>query len=105
MKPIVVDIPHQLGKTEARRRLEEGFGGLQQKLMGGAAIRCSQSWEGDRMTFAAEGLGQKMGGRIEVLDTAVRMEIDLPDWLAAIAETVKGRALKEGRRLLEKPRA
>jgi len=102
MRPIVVDIPHQLGRAEARRRLEAGFGDLQSKLLGGGALKCAQNWSGDRMTFSAEGLGQKMGGRIEVMDASVRMEIDLPDWLAAIADKVRGRAVEAGRLLLEK---
>jgi hypothetical protein len=102
MKPIAIDIPHQLGKAEARRRIDAGFAGMQQRLFGASAIRRAQTWSGDTMTFEAVGLGQKARGRIEAMETAVRMEIDLPDWLAAIADTVRGRAVRETRLLLEK---
>lgn len=100
-KAITLTIPHELGRAEARRRIEEGFGGFSRHL-GAAAGRLSKSWEGDRLTFSLSALGQGVSGFIEVEDRLVRLEVLLPNLLAAIAGKVRGRLQKEGQLLLEK---
>lgn len=100
-KPIVISIPHQLGVAEAKTRIDAGFGRLDQQFGSGLA-KCTQSWEGDRMSFAAKIMGQSVGGRLDVLADSVRLEVDLPPFLAMIADSLKGRLKKEGTLLLEK---
>jgi putative polyhydroxyalkanoate system protein len=104
-RPVTVDIPHKLGKDEARRRIEEGFGRLRQQMTAGLAgsmIAFHERWEGDRLHFEGSGLGQKMTGRLDVLADTVRIELDLPEILAAMADIIRGRVQKEGQKLLEK---
>jgi len=103
-RPITVNIPHSLGKDEARRRIEQGFGRLQQQMSGGFAgmIKFTERWEGDRLVFEGGGLGQKVTGRLDVLADSVRVEVDLPEMLAAIADRIVGALQKEGQKLLEK---
>ena len=103
-RPVTVNIPHQLGKTEARRRIEEGFGRLRQQMTGGfgAVVAFQERWEGDRLHFEGAALGQKMTGRLDVLADLVRVELDLPEILVAMAELIAGRLQKEGQKLLEK---
>ena len=101
-KPLTVDIPHALGREEARRRVEAGFGRLEQQFGGGGLAKLEKRWSGDRLSFAAQVLGQAITGRLEVLDEAVRMELDLPPFLAMIAGSLKGRLQKEGQLLLDK---
>ena len=36
-RPVSVTIPHNLGKAEARKRIETGFGQIRQNLLGGVA--------------------------------------------------------------------
>lgn len=100
-RPVSIDIPHKLGVAEARKRIEAGFGQLQQQISGGLA-QVEKRWEGDRMTFSAKVIGQAISGRLLVLDDAIKMEIDLPPMLAMIADTIKGRVKKQGQLLLEK---
>ena len=100
-KPIVVDIPHDLGRAEARRRLERGFGQIGEQF-GGKALGFQERWEGDRLHFDAGAFGQKVSGRIDVLENSVRMEVDLPWILASIAQKLQGRLQKTGTLLLEK---
>ena len=100
-KPVVVDIPHSLGRAEARRRLEEGFGRIRDQIAGNA-IAFEETWSGDRLSFRAGALGQTVTGRLDVFDASVRIEVDLPWFLAAIAEKLKGRLRHEGALLLEK---
>jgi|KBSSwiStaDraftv2_1062776.scaffolds.fasta_scaffold62611_4 putative polyhydroxyalkanoate system protein len=101
-KTISVSIPHDLGRAEARRRIDEGFGQLARQFAGDGKLSFTQTWSGDRLTFAARILGQPIDGRLDVLDRTVRMEVDLPDVLAMIAGVIKGRLQRQGQLLLEK---
>jgi hypothetical protein len=103
-RPVSVNIPQQLGKAEARRRIEEGFGRLRKQLAGGLAsmVAFQERWEGDRLHFEGGALGQKMTGRIDVLENAVQIEVDLPELLAALADRIKGTLKQETQKLLEK---
>jgi putative polyhydroxyalkanoate system protein len=102
-RSVTVNIPHSLGKEEAKRRIEAGFGKMQQQMVGGigALMSCQQRWEGDRLHFEAAGMGQKATGRLDVLDDTVRIELDLPEMLAALADKITGRLKTEGQKLLE----
>jgi hypothetical protein len=99
-----VNIPHSLGKDEARRRIDEGFGRMRQQMVGGlgAMLAFTERWEGDRLHFEGGSLGQKLSGRLDVMADSVRVEIDLPEILAAIADKIAGRLKTEGQKLLEK---
>jgi hypothetical protein len=99
--PITVSIPHQLGRAEARRRIETGFAKLPQALVGGART-VSERWEGDRLVFGVAALGQTISGFIDVQDAAVTMEIALPGVLGLIAGGLKNRLQKAGGLLLLK---
>ncbi|HEY9058303.1 MAG TPA: polyhydroxyalkanoic acid system family protein [Aurantimonas sp.] len=98
---IKVDIPHKLSREAARTRIEESFGKLRQDMLGGM-VKFEDVWTGDHLDFRARVMGQAVTGRLDVLDDAVHVEVDLPVFLAAIAEKLKGRLRKEGQVLLEK---
>lgn len=100
-RPVSISIPHELGVAEARRRIDEGLGKLEKDVAGGLA-QVRKHWEGDRMHFSARIMGQAVAGRLDVLERSIAMEIDLPPFLAMIADTIKGRLKKEGQLLLEK---
>ena len=97
--PISISIPHQLGRAEARRRIETGFASVVRQLPGSGST-CTERWDGDRLSFSVKGLGQTISGVVEVLDTAVTMEIELPGVLGLIASGLKGRIQKAGQLLL-----
>lgn len=99
--PITVRIPHELGRAEARRRIESGFGNLVRQ-MPGAGGTCSQSWDGDRLSFRVAAVGQSISGVVDVLDAAVELQIELPGVLGMIANRVKGRLANTARLLLTK---
>lgn len=100
-KAITVTIPHELGRAEARRRIDDGFASFSQH-MGVAAGVLSKTWAGDRLSFALAALGQQITGTIDVEDRAIKLEVLLPNLLAMVADKVKGRLKKEGQLLLEK---
>jgi len=99
--PITISIPHQLGRAEARRRIEAGFAKIIHQLPGRGGA-CSERWDGDRLTFSVAAMGQTVTGVVDVLDTAVTMEIELPGVLGMIASGLKGRLQKVGQLLLTK---
>jgi len=99
-KPVTVTIAHDLGKAEARRRVESGFGDLSRHLGGLGSV--SQHWEGDRLAFAFQAMGQAISGGVQVEDRAVKLEVLLPGLLAMMAGKIKGRLQHEGQLLLEK---
>jgi hypothetical protein len=101
---VTVRIPHALGQQEARRRIEEGFGRMRTQMTGGmgAMLTFQERWDGNRLNFEASGLGQKMTGRLDVLADAVQIELDLPEFLAAIAGRISERLKSAGQKLLEK---
>jgi hypothetical protein len=103
-RPVRVNLPHSLGKDEARKRIEQGFGRMRQQMTGGLAgmLAFQESWEGDRLNFEASSLGQKLTGRLDVRADAVDIEVDLPEFLAALAERIKGTLQQEGQKMLEK---
>jgi len=103
-RPVTVNIPHQLGKDEARRRIDEGFGRMRQQMTAGLGgmLTFQERWEGDRLHFEGSGLGQKLTGRLDVRADSVEIQLDLPEMLAAIADLISGRIRQEGQKLLEK---
>jgi putative polyhydroxyalkanoate system protein len=98
-KAVTVTIPHELGRAEARKRVEAGFDDLSRHLGGLGGV--SRSWEGDRLNFAFAAMGQAISGTLDVADRGIRLEVLLPNLLAMMAGKLKGRLHKEGQLLLE----
>ncbi len=102
-KPIVVNIPHDLGRAEARRRIEQSVGRLSEQMGAGAKV-LSQQWDGDKLNFALSAMGQSISGVMDVGEREVRLELLLPGILGMIAGKLKGKLQKEGQLLLERPK-
>jgi Putative polyhydroxyalkanoic acid system protein (PHA_gran_rgn) len=99
--PITVSLPHQLGRAEARRRIESGFAKVVQMLPGSGGTS-SERWEGDRLIFNVAAMGQTAAGVVDVRDPVVLIEIELPGVLGMIAGRFKERLQKAGQLLLTK---
>ncbi len=100
-KPVVVSVPHRLGREEAARRLKAGFERAGSQFAGVLNIS-EQAWSGDRLTFRASALGQQADGTIDVLEDSVRIEVTLPWLLAKIAEQLAPAIRRESVLMLEK---
>lgn len=102
-RPVTIILKHDLGAEEAARRLRDGFGRIRQSLSGGMMFRFDETWTSDTsLRFTAKGLGQTIGGAVDVFPQHVRIEATLPGVLASLAEIIAGRVEKEGQILLEK---
>jgi hypothetical protein len=99
--PLVISIPHRLGKQEALRRLQDGLGNAGASFSHLFSIQ-EQTWTGDHLQFRVNALGQSASGSIDVADDYVKVEVFLPWLLAKLAETLQPLIRKEGALLLEK---
>jgi len=100
-KPLVVTIPHRLGRDEAVRRLKSGLRNAQEKFGQFFSLQ-EESWIDNRVQFRVTALAQTASGTIDVLDDHVRLEVVLPWLLAKVAETIQPLIRKEGTLMLEK---
>ena len=97
--PLVVSIPHTLGRAEALRRLKTGLEGMPQA---GLLTLEQQGWTDNRMSFMVRALGQSVPGSLEVQDDSVRLEVVLPGLLLKLWEPLKTVLLGRAKLLLEK---
>lgn len=102
-RTVTVTLTHDLGRDEARRRIEEGFDKLKGSMSAGAVLKFQRNWEtDDKLRFAGRGLGQSVDGVIDIFPQHVRIEATLPSLLASLAEIVAGKIEADGKLLLEK---
>ena len=87
-RPLIVNIPHTLGREEATRRLK---GGLARASSAISIVKIEEeTWSGDHLSFKLSGLGQMAFGTVEVSDADVRIEVVLPWLLQRLGEMVQG---------------
>ena len=99
--PLLVSIPHRLGKDEAVRRLKSGLVNARTNYSSIISVD-EEVWTGDRLVLRVRALGQSASGIIDVLDDCVRLEVTLPWLLAKFAERVVPTIRKEATLMLEK---
>jgi hypothetical protein len=98
--PLVVSIPHRLGREEARRRLKTG---LTRAAASMPVLKVDEEkWDGDRMIFRVRALGQAAAGHVDVEDDHVRIEVTLPWLLQRFAEVAQATIKNRGKLLLTK---
>jgi hypothetical protein len=100
-EPLIVVIPHSLGKDEALRRIKGGIGRAQSEFARLMSVE-EEAWTGDRLTFRVSALGQRAVGFIDVYEGAVRLEVTLPWLLAKFARAAQRVIGQKGQLMLEK---
>ena len=100
-QPLVVSVPHQLGKDEAIRRLKSGLETVRTKF-GQVFIVQEQSWTDNHPLFRISALGQSATGTIDVEEDHARLEVTLPWVLAQVAKTIQSAVQKQGTLMLGK---
>jgi hypothetical protein len=84
-QPLLVSIPHRLGRQEATRRLKTGLGNARANYAQWLTIE-DEAWNGDSVQFRVRALGQAAAGKVDVFDDHVQLEVTLPWLLAKFAE-------------------
>ena len=102
-QPIEVDLPHNLGKDEARRRIANNVHKLETHIPGGAQVQ--SGWTGDQLNLDVAAMGQQVTATIDVQETKVRLKVLLPPMLGMFAGIIQGALRKSGGALLEDHRA
>lgn len=98
-EPVKVDIPHKLGREEARSRIAGGMGKLAEMMPGGGTI--AQRWDGDTLHFGLTVMGQTVQCRLDVMDDKVHAEMLLPPMLALFAGKVRDKLFSKASALLK----
>jgi hypothetical protein len=100
-KPLVVSIPHQLGRNEAQRRIETGLASVKARYASLVTIE-DESWNANQLNLRVRAAGQVASARIDVLDDHLRLEVTLPWLLAKLSERLIPTIEREGTLLIEK---
>jgi hypothetical protein len=98
--PLVVSIPHSLGREEAVRRLQSGLRSAALKVP--VLTVDEERWDGDCMNFRVRAFGQAAAGKVDVADDHVRIEVTLPWLLQRFAEVAQAVIKQRGKLLLTK---
>jgi hypothetical protein len=98
--PLIVSIPHQLGREEATRRLKAGLTRAASNI---PVLKVDEErWEDNRMIFRVRALGQAASGHLDVADDHVRLEVTLPWLLQRFAQAAQVAIKNRGNLLLTK---
>lgn len=87
-QPVRFDIPHRLGRDEARRRMDKGLGDLDRAMP--FASRIGKTWQGDRLVIEVTALGQVTTANLDVAEDRVSIELALPGLLGMFGEKIAG---------------
>ncbi len=98
-QPIEVDLPHRLGRDEARRRIANNIHKLQEHIPGGAHVE--SGWSGDQLNLRVQALGEAIQAVIDVEETKVRVKMLLPGMLGMFSGAIQAALQKKGGVLLE----
>jgi Putative polyhydroxyalkanoic acid system protein (PHA_gran_rgn) len=98
-QPIEVDLPHQLGKDEARRRIADNIHKLQEQIPGGAKVQ--SGWTGDQLNLSVQALGDSVQATVEVEEAKVHVKMLLPGLLGMFAGPIQAIMKSKGGALLE----
>ena len=97
-QPIDVDLPHNLGKDEARRRIANNIHKLQEHIPGGAQVQ--SGWAGDQLNLDVAAMGQSVTATIDVMETKVHLKVLLPGMLGMFAQPIAAVLKAKGSNIL-----
>src|SRR5688500_16486443 len=98
-QPIDVDLPHKLGREEARRRIAGNFHKLRDQIPGGAS-HIDEQWSGDRRNLTVHAMGQAGEAVIDLEETMVHCRTQRPGVLSLFAAPIEAMLKAKGGDLL-----
>jgi len=104
-KPVTVTLEHEKSIEDLRVRIDENIEEMTSGLAGKMTMKVNKHWDGDTLHFDARAMMQKITGTVEMFPQHVRITVNLPDFLAGMAEKVADKLQKKGGLLLEDKRA
>ena len=101
--PTIIDIPHSLGREEAKRRIRARIGELPAHIPGGVA-EVKSAWPGeDHMAVDVTALGQSVSALLDIGEAAIRVSLTLPPMLSFFSGTIAETVARKGGKLLLGP--
>jgi hypothetical protein len=97
-QPVHVDLPHKLGRSEAKRRIADNVHKLASFFPGGASV--THQWVGDQLDLAITAMGQAVDARIDVEESLIRCHVALPGLLGMLAKPIEAALRAKGSDLL-----
>jgi hypothetical protein len=95
-----IQVPHKLGKAEAKRRMKARIGDLGSHIPGGAAQVRSSWTDEDTMALEVEAMGQKVSATMKVEDNAIQVALTLPMMLSFASGAIEAAVRSKGSDLL-----
>lgn len=100
-EPTIVDIPHQLGRDEVKRRMASRVGKLASHIPGGAATVASSWPSPDRMAITVSTMGMEVPCTVDAEDSRLVVTVLLPGMLRMMAGPIAAIVRQQGVRMLE----
>ncbi len=97
--PVVVTVPHRLGREEAKRRLADGLQHVAEQIAS-AHASLDYGWEEYRINFSVTAMRQRLEGHTDVEDEFIRISIHLPFLLRMLADPLASRVESDTELLL-----
>lgn len=102
MADLSFDIPHTLGRAEARRRIEAGLPKLAAHIPGGGTV--DAVWTGnDALALSIKAMGQTVSATFAIGDTDVGGTVRIPMMLAMMAGPIGEFVKTSAEKMLSKP--
>ncbi|MCU6454707.1 polyhydroxyalkanoic acid system family protein [Sphingomonas sp. A2-49] len=102
MATIPFDIPHDLGRDEARRRIEAGLPKLAQHIPGGGTV--DADWTGpDTLALAIVAMGQRVAVDMTVAAASVAGTVRVPMMLAMMSGPIADFVRTSAEKMLARP--
>ena len=98
-QPIDVDLPHKLGKDEAKRRIGANIHRLGDMVPGGSA-QVNSHWDGDTMKLSVAAIGEAITAYLTVYGDRVHCHFTLPGMLGMFAQPIAAMLRSKGGELL-----
>lgn len=98
------EIPHQLGRVEAKRRIEAGIPKLGQHIPGGGQVDAQWPSE-DRVKMAITAMGQKIDVELLVEEAAIKAKLAVPLMLSMMAKPIAEFVKTSAEKMLAPPKA
>ena len=97
-----MNIPHALGRDEAKRRIEVGLPKLAAHIPGGGALKAE--WTGDyALTMTISAMGQTIPVALLIEETGLSGTVDIPIFLRMMAGQVADFVRTSAAKMLDKP--
>ncbi len=97
-EPVIMIIPHSLGKEEAMRRLKSGLATANLPFL----TIDREFWNNDLLEFSVSAMGQTASGSALVMSDGVRLTLILPWLLQRFAKLAGGTLASRTKLLLDK---